>query len=53
MRPAGGLKRKKWQDWVLSGDHSLTVGGCVQKASLYDACRGIKEAYSMTPQRSW
>ena len=37
--------RAKWQDWMLSGDHTFTASGRTRKAELNVICGWIKEAW--------
>ena len=44
-KPFKDRLRAKWQDWMLSGDHTFTASGRTRKAELNVICGWIKEAW--------
>jgi len=43
-KPFKDRLRVKWQEWMITGEHSLTASGCTRKAELNVICVWIKEA---------
>ena len=43
-KPFNDRLRVKWQEWMITGEHSLTASGCMRKAELNVICVWIKEA---------
>ena len=41
----------KWQQWMISGDHTFTTSGCTCKAELNAICGWIKEAWDDIPAK--
>ena len=41
--------RNKWQQWMISGEHTLTASGRMRKAELNVICNWIKQAWDEIP----
>ena len=48
-KPLKDRPRNKWQQWVISGEHTLTISGCMRKAELNVICNWIKQAWDEIP----
>ena len=48
-KPFKDRMRKKWQEWMLAGEHTFTAGGHIQKVELDEICRWISAAWNDIP----
>ena len=50
-KPFKAIMPRKWQEWMLSGEHTLTASGRKRKVELDVICTWIKEAWDKIPQQ--
>jgi len=50
-KPFKGHLRSKWQQWMISGEHTLTATGHMHKAELNVICNWIKQAWDDIPTK--
>ena len=48
-KPFKDRLRVKWQEWMITGEHTLTASGCTRKADLNVICGWIKDAWNDIP----
>ena len=48
-KPFKDRLRNKWQQWMISGEHTLTASGRMRKAELNVICNWIKQAWDEIP----
>ena len=48
-KPFKDRMRKKWHDWMLEGEHTLTPTGRTRKADLNIICKWIIESWNNIP----
>ena len=48
-KPFKDRLRVKWQEWMITGEHTLTASGRTRKADLNVICGWIKEAWNDIP----
>lgn len=48
-KPFKDRLRNKWQQWMISGEHTLTASGRMRKAELNVICNWIKQTWDEIP----
>ena len=50
-KPFKDILQRKWQEWMLSGNHTFTAGGRKRRAELDVICNWIREAWEEIPEQ--
>ena len=50
IKPFKDIMQRKWQQWMLSREHTSTAGGRKRQANLDVICNSFKEAWEEIPE---
>ena len=48
-KPFKDRVRKRWQEWMMDGEHTFTSGGRMRKVGLVEICEWIKKSWDDIP----